>query len=322
MRRWILERQHIVIPTEAPRGASWPTWHTAAWISAPKELRRSELRILVHGANSDHRYWDFPIDADRYSYVQWSHEHGIATLTIDRIGCGASSHPPGVENTIEAQVETLHRLVSAVRTGLTDVPPFEKLVLIGASLGSVICGAEAAKYADVDAVVLTAYIPVDPTDAVAEEHLRAFFQPAVTRRPELRGLVDDDYVMARADIDGSFLYRNGVVDPTIIEVSEQMAGTTTWAELAGTSQAGPLIRQSKVPTLVLVGEFDTLLFDQRSEADVKAQMKQVETLSPPNFEFQVVADTGHVINLHAGARQAFQQIDNWLDARDVLRLLG
>jgi hypothetical protein len=67
--------------------------------------------------------------------------------------------------------------------------------LIGASLGSVVCGVEAAKYGDLDGVVLTAYMPVDGGGDLSEELLRAMFEPAVRRKRHLAGLVDDDYLL-------------------------------------------------------------------------------------------------------------------------------
>jgi pimeloyl-ACP methyl ester carboxylesterase len=306
-----MERRELVIPTKAPPGSSTPTWHTAAWLTVPRDPRRSELQILVHGANSDHRYWDFPVDPHRYSYVKWAAEHGHATLMIDRIGCGASTHPPGTETTIEAQADTLHQVVTAMRGGLADSPAFSRIVLVGASLGSVVAGVEAATYTDVDAVVLTAYLPKE-AGQLSEEQLVGLFQPAVTRRPELRGLIDEGYVVPLDGMGESWMYRAGAVDEDVIATAEQIAGTSTLSELAGATKAGATVRQSAIPTLVLVGQYDPLMFGP-DETDSSQSARRVAEESAKNFEFQIVPDTGHPINLHYTAHDAFQRTHEWID---------
>jgi hypothetical protein len=72
------------------------------------------------------------------------------------------------------------------------------VVLVGASLGSVVSGTTAATFGDVDALVLTAYLPVDGDPAFGTGLLDAAFEPPPTALPRLRGLVDDDYLVPRA----------------------------------------------------------------------------------------------------------------------------
>jgi pimeloyl-ACP methyl ester carboxylesterase len=309
----MIDRRQIFIAVEAPATATAPTWYVSAWISVPEELRRPELLILVHGANSDHRYWDFPFEPDSYSFAKWAHARGFATLMIDRIGSGASSLPPGAENTIDAQAEVLHRIVEKARVGSDGIPAFSRVISIGASFGSVVCGAESARYGDVDAVVLSAYMPVDGTGPLSEEILRSLFEPAVRRRPQLAGLVDEDYLLPREDLGPDWLYRLDSADRAIIAANESISGTMTLGELSGVSEAGPFIRSSSAPTLVLVGQFDPLLFDSGIEEDCYSSSAHTAELSPPNFEYRVVPDTGHGLALHRTAQHSFQMIGDWLD---------
>jgi pimeloyl-ACP methyl ester carboxylesterase len=309
----VIDRRQIFIATKAPRTASAPTWYVAAWLTVPEGSSRPELLVLVHGANSDHRNWDFPIESESYSFVQWAQDRGYATLMIDRIGNGTSSHPPGAENTIEGQAEVLHQIVAAVREGADQLPSFSRIVLVGASLGSVVCGVEATEYGDVDAVILSAYMPVDGVGGLNEELLLAMFEPAVRRKRELAGLVDDDYLLPKEDLGAGWLYRLESADPGIIAAEEAMAGTTTRGELMGVADAGPFIRRSTLPTLVLVGQFDPLLFDPSTEKDCYGSCARLSEISPENFEYRVVPDTGHVLNLHRTARHSFQEIGDWLD---------
>jgi pimeloyl-ACP methyl ester carboxylesterase len=282
-------------------------------LTVPEELRRPELQVLVHGAGADHRSWDFPLEPQCYSYVQWAAARGAATLAIDRIGCGGSTRPSGRETTIEAQAATLSQVVAAARNGIGGVAAFDRVVLVGASLGSVIAGTEAAMFADVDAVVLTAYLPIDGAPEVAAELFDAAFRPAAERLPHLLGLVDDDYLATVAADDGSWLYRAEHAHPAVIAAADQMTGTTTRAELTGAIAAGPTVRRSTVPTLVLVGQYDPLMYDPAADADTHDPTRRLAAQSPNNFEFEVIADTGHALNLHDTAHTTFEAIERWLD---------
>src|SRR5262249_21769631 len=129
-------------------------WEVAAWLSVPRRRVADVLQILVHGSCSSHWYWDFPFEPDRYSYVWWSHRSGLPPLNLDRPGAGASAETRGIETTIEAQAAALHSLVGEIGRGALGTS-FDSIVLVGHSLGSIVCGYEAATYDDVDRVVLT-----------------------------------------------------------------------------------------------------------------------------------------------------------------------
>jgi pimeloyl-ACP methyl ester carboxylesterase len=304
--------QQLWFATPAPPGSADTTWYTAGWLTIPEKLRSPELQILVHGAGGDHRYWAWPTEPARYSYVDWAAAHGIATLAIDRVGAGFSSRPPGRENTIEHQAAALHELVSAARDGRFG-PEFDRVVLVGHSLGSVVCGVEAATYADVDATVLTGYMPVDaPDEALTEEFFDAVFEPAADRLPHLRGLIDDDYLMAKPIDTSSMLFCLDNADPAIVEAQRDFDGALTRGELAATSTAGPLIRSSNTSTLVLVGQFDGLLIDASTDRDCHDAARRLADVSPSTFTYRVVDNAGHLLTLQFNAAETFELMNDWI----------
>jgi pimeloyl-ACP methyl ester carboxylesterase len=295
-------------------GKSWPTWYTMARLMLPGTARRDEVHILVHGAGIDHRYWDWPIEPQRYSYVDWAARNGIATLNLDRIGCGHSSHPPGVEVTLQTQAHTLVQLLDAVRAGAQGIRPFSRVVLIGHSMGSVVAGAAVASGADCDALIMTGYLPVDGTTEMGDELFEYAFTPALSALPGLRGIVDADYLAARSDLGVDELrYWAPQTDPDILAAEKLLRGPATRAELRDAALAGPLIRTIAAPTLALVGQRDCLLIDA-SQGDVDTS-DAVNRISPgigPNFAFEVVPDTGHMLNLQRNAHNAFELMEGWL----------
>jgi hypothetical protein len=77
-----LGRQQVLVKLCLPTGKPTP----------------ATVQVLVHGITYDHRYWNIadPADpqGDRYSWEAAAAKAGYATVAIDRIGAGASTHPP------------------------------------------------------------------------------------------------------------------------------------------------------------------------------------------------------------------------------------
>jgi pimeloyl-ACP methyl ester carboxylesterase len=306
--------QQLFIATDAPAGSSSPKWYTSAWLTVPDELRRDELQILVHGAMSDHRYWDWPVSPERYSYVKWAAERGIATLAIDRVGSGVSSRPPGRELGVSEHAFTLAALVKAVRGGEQGLPRFDRVVLMGCSLGAVVSGLTAATYDCVDAVVLSSYLPRDD-DSDAQAVLDGLFIPAVVAQPRLQGLVDDDYLCPLPDLPSDMMYRANQFDAAVLAADEQFLGTVTRAEFLTSADAAAPIREVSAPTLVVMGQYDFLFMNHEAGTDCHEAVAQIAETLKSNFEFEVIPDTGHVVNLHHSSGETFGRIDRWLDAR-------
>lgn len=294
----------------APNGE---TWFMAAWLTVPCNLRRPELQVLLHGAGYDHRYWDWPVRPESYSYVTWAAENGIATLNIDRIGSGLSSHPAGASNTIAAQAGALGHTIAQIRRGDSALGAFERIVLVGHSLGSVLAGYTGATRDDVDAVVLTGYLPVDHGNHVEDQFLNEAFVPAVQALPHLRGLVDEDYLAARPETREQLMFRAGQVDPAILEVDYQIRGATSRGELRGGWSAGSEILRATVPTLALVGQYDVLVLNPQTDADAFDAVRRLQAECPENFDFEVMPETGHNLNLHFNALHTYERLNGWLD---------
>ena len=113
------------------------------------------VQLLVHGATYNHLYWNFPYGNGYYSYVDAATAAGYATFDIDRIGAGNSSHPPSAGLDLTAGAVALHDAVTALRSGAVDGHAFRHVIAVGHSIGSVEIWLEAARYHDVDAVIVT-----------------------------------------------------------------------------------------------------------------------------------------------------------------------
>ena len=312
----MINRRHVSFTTRTNSDSSWPNWHMSGWLTVPDDLRRDELHVLVHGAGADHRYWDWPMEPERYSYVEWAAGHGIATLNLDRIGCGHSSRPPGHEVTVAAQADAIGQMIDALRRGRTaSVPTFARVVLVGHSIGSVISGVSATRPGGADVLVLTGYLPVDGTAEMGDELFSFAFVPASSGKPELAGLVDEDYLVPREGLGVDELrFWGPMTDPAVMSFDGVIKGPATKAELRDAALAGPAIRTVAVPTLALVGEFDALLIDKTlGESTTFDTVERVRPAVSAEFEFEVVADTGHMQCLQRNAHATYTAMDRWLD---------
>jgi pimeloyl-ACP methyl ester carboxylesterase len=307
-----LDRRQLFLELPAPAAATWPSWTHAAWLTLPANPT-GELQVLVHGAGGDHRYWDWPLVPETHSYVEWCAERGIATLNIDRIGCGSSTRPPADEVDLDAQASVLVRLVEQARHGLPGAPAFDRVVLVGHSMGSVVVGAAARQGAPADAVVLTGYLPVDGTVEMGDDLFDAAFDDASSGLPALLGLVEGYLVSKDFGVD-ELLWWLATAPAANIAAEKQIKGPASRAELAAAAVAGPGLRQIAIPALAVIGEHDALLLDGAlGDADTHAPAERIRPQLPTSFTVTVVPGTGHMLNLHATAHQTFNVIRAWLD---------
>ncbi len=86
-------------------------------LCGPDPLAGRVLHVLISGATYGSLAWDFPYQPERYSYVRALNRAGVATLNLDRLGIGASSHPDSADVNIDSHIFIYHQLISAARSG-------------------------------------------------------------------------------------------------------------------------------------------------------------------------------------------------------------
>lgn len=131
-------------------------------LCTPSGQSPETIQLLVHGGVYTGVYWEFPDPSggtDRYDYAAAANRAGFATLAIDRIGSGRSSHPLSTKITLESNVFTVHQVVQAIRRGEITSPggeQFHKVVYVGHSYGTGVGWFLATDYGeDLDAAVFT-----------------------------------------------------------------------------------------------------------------------------------------------------------------------
>ena len=268
------------------------------------------VQLLVHGATYNHLYWNFPYGNGYYSYVDAATAAGYATFDIDRIGDGNSSHPPSSQVTLTAGAVALHDAVTALRTGAVDGHPFQHVIIVGHSLGSIEAWIEAGTYHDVDAVIITGALHALTPDAATL--VDTDFYPA-TDDPKFAGSgLDSGYLTTVPGTREALFYDPATANPAVVAADEATRDTSTLAEVTGTvsllSQppTDQPSYQINVPVLVVVGADDNLfcagvtVYNCASAASVQSFESQYYSPAA-HLKVVTIPDTGHDLALSTTA---------------------
>jgi pimeloyl-ACP methyl ester carboxylesterase len=249
---------------------------------------------------------------------------GYAVFTFDRIGTGRSSHPPGSAVTIEADAYVVHQLVQGLRNGTIGRVAgarvaFQRVILMGHSLGSIAALAEASTYWDVDGVVLTGFSHAVPTVDFASQVL-PFFEPA-NRDPRFAGRnLDSNHLTTAPGTRGALFYYLPLTDSNVVALDEQTKETITTSELGSMlPMLTPTVSQAVlVPVLVLNGQYDQwtcgVVLSICASAAVLAAAEAPFWSPQACLQTAVIPGSGHDLNLEPSAPLTYAIIRAWSDA--------
>jgi pimeloyl-ACP methyl ester carboxylesterase len=276
------------------------------------------VQVLVHGITWGQYYWDFPYQPERYSYVRAANAAGYATLNISRLGHGASAHPFSGQVTFESNASSVHQVVQALRRGDLGAQ-FDKVVLVGHSIGALISWLEAGTYQDVDAVVATAVTHKASLEGLAVDSLR--YYPAGLDPKFANSNLDVGYVTTLRGARSAY-YEASNTDPAVIALDEQLKETGTQFERI-TALPEIILSHSKninVPVFVVVGRQEPEFCDGVTSADCSSSVTLTAGERPfygPNATVDglVVPNANHNVTLHLTAPQTNQSILTWMNQR-------
>jgi pimeloyl-ACP methyl ester carboxylesterase len=130
--------------------------------SRKKKRRAKGATIYLHGLGVAEWLWYFPTSYRSYNTAIQEARSGHVSVTVDRLGYGASSHPPGNQVCIGSEADVAHQLVQALKTGTYAVATgkprrYKRVALAGHSAAGEISILEAYSYHDVNAVIVVAF---------------------------------------------------------------------------------------------------------------------------------------------------------------------
>jgi pimeloyl-ACP methyl ester carboxylesterase len=307
--------------------------HQYLWVKLclPKGQTPRGVQVLVHGISYDHRYWNIADpadpDANTYSWEYHATRAGYATVAIDRLGSGSSSHPLSTFVDITSNSTALHNLVQALRAGEVPAPKgrrvaFSEVALVGHSYGSITSMIEASRFRDVDAVILTGFGHKVNLDAALNVTAKSY--PAALDPLFAGSLLDPGYLTSQPGTRRSLFYAPGTdVDSRIIERDEATKGTYTVEEIGGIPLTLSPRLEVDVPVLLVNGTLDGIFCSQSSldlGTDCSSDARVVDQERPffpdaPSLSSILIPGLGHDLNAFRQARSAFQGANSWLQQK-------
>jgi pimeloyl-ACP methyl ester carboxylesterase len=276
------------------------TYKVAGYLYYQGSYRNRTLLLALHGGNYNHKYWDVPeINGHDYSFARYMAAQKYAVLAIDQLGTGQSSKPDGDLLTLDATAGAIHQIIGRLRSGESDIRhAFDRVVLVGHSLGSINAVYEQATYAD--AVITTGMghvlhdLPI-PESVIGEMLQHKYFPFPPDLRAEL------------------FYYAPGA-DPDVIaydrdNLSELLSrGQLQTGVFAAFNPLANRVGAVTGPVLVQLGEHDAL-FPASLAADEAAFYASASSVT-----VQVIPGVGHDVNTHFGNHTSWQFMDDWIRA--------
>jgi pimeloyl-ACP methyl ester carboxylesterase len=273
------------------------------------------VQLLVPGYSYGRYYWAMPQLTETYSYARRANLAGYATLAIDRIGIGASWHPPSPVITYDSNVSAVHQVVQALRRGTLGAA-YRKVVLAGHSYGAVMALLEAGTYHDVDALILNAgghrYNPVNVVLLIETNMIPATSDPKFANSG-----YDPGYETTRPGARSVFYYASDA-DFTVIALDEQLKQTGTRLEAfsAGVYPLRTADRNLSIPSFTVNGDKDPFFCDKAedcSSSDALAAFERQFYAPGAVVRARVFPGAGHNINLERVAPQVFTSMLDFVD---------
>lgn len=307
------------LPVSGPTGG---TATVSGQLCKPVGANPASIQLLVHGGTYNRAYWDLPGVPESYSYQRNMAAEGRATFAVDRLGTGASTHPLSLPLLISAEARSLHEVVQHLRAGRVGGTAYEKVVIVGHSVGSGIVAMEAATYHDVDGVVLSGmtHMPAVPVLALGAG---LGLQPVFLDDLLARLGSDPLYFTTRPGARAGLFYAMDDAEQLVVNADEATKDQVSVPGMGTVAVFGivlPTTYGIDVPVFQAVGTNDVLfcgllaLRDCSNAASLRAQ-EAAYYRPEAQLETYVLPGAGHSLALHRNAEDYRDATRAWLSSK-------
>jgi pimeloyl-ACP methyl ester carboxylesterase len=232
---------------------------------------------------------------------------------VDRIGYGASGHPPGLASCIGSQADVAHQIVQHLRTGSYTVTgtkpvPFKKVALVGHSAAGAISTVEAYSFGDVNAIGIVGFAANNQqfaSDQFGYERTPcdAGGEPAGPGLPSGYGLFGRTAADFRAAM---FRSATEKVIAAALPLHYHDPCGDNQTLITTLSMQGLGIKKIKVPVLVVCGSRDRLysVFNCTDQASRYTKSR--------SHKVAIIKGAGHALPIERQAKKFRTRLGSWL----------
>lgn len=273
----------------------------------------STIQILTHGFGFAGSYWDFGVNT---SYIDNAAQAGQITLSYDRLGIGNSSHPDPVNVLQDSlHISVLHKFNMMLRAGKLSNQKFSKLIGVGHSFGSAVTYSVAREFpSDFDALVLTGY----STNMTNDDQFTSSnaILSAPRSFPDRFGHLPAGYLVptSKYGVQYAFFYYPNFA-PDVFERAYATVETQSLGEQFSGQFFGGVATNYTGPVYIVDGEHDISFCDGDCNYPFNipdASLKQAFPNAGNGSGSFILPNSGHGINLHLNANDAFDAIQKWI----------
>jgi pimeloyl-ACP methyl ester carboxylesterase len=265
--------------------------------------------LYLHGSAVPEATWRMPVPG--YDYGLEQAKLGHISVTLDRLGYGASPTPNGLQVCLGGQADMTHQIIAQLRAGGYESPApirFARIALAGHSAGHIIAEIEAYSFKDIDALVVGGWGDLVSNATVAEISLRVIEVCATGGEPKRPG-EPSGYAFTFKDRVPELLFHNA--DDAVIEayVARHERDPCDASMLTAPVINAPMLSQVQVPVFLFYGLNDAAWPPGTGERE-----RGFYTGSNDVTLFEL-PDTGHMIMLGRTSPIFRANVSDWLRER-------
>jgi len=267
--------------------------------------------LYLHGLELGEWFWQVPVTG--FNHAEELAKRGHVSITIDRLGYGASDHPAGAKSCVGGQASVAHQIVQQLRAGTYHGalhPAFSRVAVAGHSLGGSIAQVEAFSFKDVDAVAILSY--ADVALSASAVLTAASWGPTCVLggKPSAKGAPGYAYFTKdQADYRKNFLAQ---APSAVLTYADPRRSINPCGDLQSAVPAavvaGLKAKSIKVPVLLLMGDKD-LVFDS-----TRLPLQAVLYGGPTTTK--VIPGATHGLTVDRTAAEFRDALEEWLTSQD------
>jgi pimeloyl-ACP methyl ester carboxylesterase len=274
-----------------------------------RKKRPKGVTLYLHGLGVAEWLWRFE-GVPSYNYALQQARAGHVSVTVDRLGYGASSRPDGNQICSGSEADITHQMVQALKTGTYAIGAgkprkYKRVALAGHSAAGEISILEAYSYRDVNALVVVAFSFSNlPAANITFGNQRNQCQSGQTFGPGYAF-----FGQTGAEFERTFFHSAiGAVRSQAVPLhpADPCGLNLSLTDAINQQRAGA--QKLKIPALVVCGANDVLYAPFGCEA-------QAERFGSRDKRTIIINNAGHGVPLEKPAPTFRQKLGGWLSKR-------